>query len=161
VARPEDPSRGRLPVDPDLPASPSAAPPGMSALPALLVAVGGAAGGLARYGLGTALPPVDDGWPWGVFTANALGAFLIAALLVPVLGAGRSPAWVRPAVGTGFCGSFTTMSAVAVTTEQWARGGDLTAAAGWLSASMLSGLLAAGAGILLGRAVLLGRRRSR
>ena len=73
--------------------------------PVLLVAVGGVAGALSRYGALVAFPDLA-----ATFVLNALGAFLLGVLVV------RAPEghWSRPLLGTGVLGGFTTMSAVAV-----------------------------------------------
>lgn len=77
------------------------------ALPALLlvVAVGGALGSLARYGLVVALPDL-----WTTLLINVVGAFLLGVLVA------RRPdgTWSRPFLGTGVLGGFTTFSAFAV-----------------------------------------------
>jgi fluoride exporter len=118
-----------------------------------LVFAGGCAGGLARYGLGKLLPGTDGGWPWGVLTANTTGAFLLAGLLVTTGALSPAVVWLRPALGTGFCGAFTTMAAVAVFVDEQAVA-DLPTAAGFLAASMLAGLAAALLGVAAARGLL-------
>lgn len=73
--------------------------------PVLLVALGGVAGALARYGLVATLPDLRT-----TLAINVVGAFLLAVLV------SRAPAhhWSRPLLGSGVLGGFTTMSAVAV-----------------------------------------------
>ncbi len=117
-----------------------------------LVFVGGAAGGVARHGLTLALP-APGGWPWGTFSANTVGAFLLAVVVVVVVELFDSPWWARPALGTGFCGAFTTMSAVVVTVDTLAMQQRPWTGAGFLAVSMLAGLAAATLGLLVGRAV--------
>ncbi|SOC56428.1 FluC/FEX family fluoride channel [Ornithinimicrobium cerasi] len=77
----------------------------------LAVGLGGAAGAVLRWGLELALP--TDGWPWATLLANVLGS---AALAVLVVHDDRHahPRWLRPGVGTGLLGGFTTFSAYAV-----------------------------------------------
>lgn len=80
----------------------------------LAIALGGAAGAMARYWLSTSvgrrLPPA---FPFGTLSVNITGAFLVG-VLAGVLAAGRlhpgagDLAW--SGLGIGFCGSFTTMS---------------------------------------------------
>jgi fluoride exporter len=125
-----------------------------------LVFAGGCVGGLARHGLSVALP-VSGGWPWGTLVANTLGAFLLAALLVLLLERWAAPGWVRPAVGTGVLGSFTTMSAVVVTVDTLAADRQVAAAAGFLAVSMVAGLAAAVAGVVLARTATTGRTARR
>ncbi|MFB6176589.1 MAG: CrcB family protein, partial [Halobaculum sp.] len=70
----------------------------------VLVAVGGACGALARWGVGE-----FAAGPSGTLAVNVVGSFLLAGLTV------RGPSErTRLAAGTGFCSSFTTYSAFAV-----------------------------------------------
>ncbi len=120
----------------------------------LLVLAGGAAGGTARYGLTLLLPGDAGPWPWAVLVANTGGAFLLAVLLTAGLARAPTDGWLRPALGTGVCGAFTTMSAVAVVAADAAGGADALTAAGFLAANAAGGLLAAATGVLLARLVL-------
>ncbi|VTR77826.1 fluoride efflux transporter FluC [Cellulomonas hominis] len=136
------------PAPEDLPPrAPTTSPRGRAAL-ALLVAVGGAAGSLGRYGLAQALP-VQHGWPLGTLTANLVGAFLLGALL-EALGR-RGPETpgvlrVRLALGTGLLGGFTTFSALALETERLLAAGALGTGLGYAAVSVVGGVLCAAAG---------------
>lgn len=77
------------------------------------VAVGGAVGAALRWGLELALPTGDGGWPWATLLANVLGSAALAWLVVHD-DRHRHPAWLRPGVGTGLLGGFTTFSTYAV-----------------------------------------------
>jgi len=120
----------------------------------LLVAAGGAVGSALRYGVGRAMgPTADAAFPWHTFLINATGAFLIGLLLV---GAARLgwPGWWRPLLAVGLLGGYTTFSTFALeTVELMLRGSYLTAGA-YALGSLAVGVLAAGSGIFLGRAVL-------
>ncbi len=76
----------------------------------LLVAVGAAIGAPLRYGLATWL----DGarWPAGTLLVNVVGSFALGVLV----GAGADGDRLA-LLGTGFCGGFTTFSALAVQTH--------------------------------------------
>src|SRR5437879_3720305 len=74
----------------------------------LAIALGGAVGGLARYGVGRAMSAPDRGWPWSTFMVNVSGAFALALLLVVVLEVLPPHRYVRPLLGTGFLGAYTT-----------------------------------------------------
>ena len=101
---------------------------------ALLVAVGGVVGSLARYGLTDALPDL-----WTTFAINVAGSFLLGVLV-----ARRPPEhWSRPLLGTGVLGGFTTMSALAVQTVD----ASLPTATAYLAATLVVGIGAAAAGL--------------
>jgi CrcB protein len=123
------------------------------------VAVGGFAGGALRYGVGVWLPTSPTGFPWAVFAVNTVGAFVLALLLVLVLEVLPPTTYLRPLVGTGFCGALTTFSSVATGVDQLAARGHAELAAGYLAASLAAGLAAALAGIVLGRAAAAVRHR--
>jgi CrcB protein len=60
---------------------------------------------------------------------------------------------VRPLLGTGFCGAFTTFSSVVVGADELVAHGHAATAAGYLLASIAAGLLAAWLGVVGTRAV--------
>jgi CrcB protein len=73
-------------------------------------------GSLARYGLAEAFPHQPDGFPWATFATNVLGCFAIGVLLARITP--RSHPLLRPFLGTGILGGFTTFSTFAVETER-------------------------------------------
>jgi fluoride exporter len=77
----------------------------------LLVALGGALGSVARYGVGVAAPRVlGAGFPWGTLLVNVVGSFLIALVMhLAVATAAISPS-ARLFLTTGVMGGFTTYS---------------------------------------------------
>lgn len=76
-----------------------------------LVALGGALGSVARYGVGVAAPRVlGSGFPWGTLLVNVVGSFLIALVMhLAVATAAISPS-ARLFLTTGVMGGFTTYS---------------------------------------------------
>jgi CrcB protein len=169
-----------LPIDPDVesaedqhhrPSGPSAAGPfaraRRSRLPRIhpatvvAVAIGGFFGGLLRYAVGLALPTPSGGFPWSIFVVNTGGAFILALLLILVLEVLPPTTYVRPLIGTGFCGALTTFSSVATGVDQLIAGGHVGVAAGYLAGSLAAGLAAAGVGIVLGRSVAAAREKGR
>lgn len=76
------------------------------------VALGGALGSVLRWLLELALPQTS-GWPWPTLLANVAGSAALA-WLVAHGDRHQHPRWVRPAVGTGLLGGFTTFSTYAV-----------------------------------------------
>ncbi|MGH8791800.1 MAG: fluoride efflux transporter CrcB [Stackebrandtia sp.] len=117
------------------------------------VALGGAVGALARYGLDWALPASAGGFPWGTWAANVSGCLLIGALTA-WLAAKPAPRWVRPAIGIGLLGGYTTFSAYAVETANLLADGHARIALTYLLGTVAGALLAVYAGSRMTRAVL-------
>jgi fluoride exporter len=148
-----------LPVDPDIAdpvEQPSVGPPTHQIPhlpPGVLVAifVGGIVGGLTRYGIGRAWPPRSDGFPWDIFAINISGAFALAVLLVCVLEVLPQTHYVRPALGTGFLGAFTTFSSLAVASDQLLAHGHPGLAIGYVGGSLFGGMAAAALGLVVAR----------
>jgi CrcB protein len=151
-----------LPVDPDL--SPFGAArqqkwPRLRALVIAAVFVGGCIGGLGRYLVDDALPNSAHGLPWATLAVNTSGAFLLAVMLVVVGEVVPRSTYILPLLGTGFCGAFTTFSAVTASTDRLVVHGHPAAGLLSLSANMIGGLAAAGLGLGTGRWVAASRRR--
>jgi CrcB protein len=80
----------------------------------ILVATGGAAGSLARYGVARFWPAAPGGWPVPTLTVNLLGSFAIGLLYIYIAARGGSPDNARLFWMTGVLGGFTTYSAFAL-----------------------------------------------
>jgi CrcB protein len=106
------------------------------------VAVGGFAGGALRYAVGLRLPSGAASFPWAVFGVNTAGAGILALLLVLVLEVLPPGTYLRPLVGTGFCGALTTFGSVAVAADQLVAAGRAALALGYVAASLGAGLCA-------------------
>ena len=122
--------------------------------PALIgiVAVGGAIGSLARYGVSHLLP-AQDGIPVGTLVENVLGAFLLGLLLEALLRAGaenRARRAMRLGLGTGLLGGFTTYSALALEVHALWADGRIGLALAYGLGSVVLGTAAATAGIIVG-----------
>ncbi|MFD5200291.1 CrcB family protein [Streptomyces sp. NPDC058375] len=78
------------------------------------VAAGGALGALARYAALVLWPTPAAGFPWTVFVVNVSGCALIGVLMVLAVERGRvTHPLVRPFLGVGVLGGFTTFSTYA------------------------------------------------
>jgi CrcB protein len=115
----------------------------------LLVALGSAIGGSARYGvsiLGARWLGLE--FPWGTLSVNVIGSGLIGWLSasVPVDPPSSRLFWM-----TGICGGFTTFSAFSLETLTLVRQGEAAKAVLYVGASLLVCGLAVAAGALLGR----------
>lgn len=78
------------------------------------VFVGGAAGGLARWGLALALAVPPDRFPLATFLVNVTGAFGLGAVAVLLTERLPPSRHLRPLIGIGFFGAYTTFSIMAV-----------------------------------------------
>lgn len=111
----------------------------------LLIALGGALGGVARFWLtGFVGRRIGESFPWGTLAVNVSGAFLIGLLWAA---AGDSPAWRYLAYG--LLGSYTTVSAFSLQTLTLARDGRPAAALGNVALSLAACFAAVAAGAWL------------
>ncbi len=118
-----------------------------------VIALGGALGSLARYGLGRAWPDAAHELPWTTLSINLLGSLLLGMLVVAVSELWQPHPLTRPLLGTGVLGGFTTFSTFAMQTRSLATGPAIA----YLLLSVLGGLLAAAAGMALLRQLAPGR----
>lgn len=119
--------------------------------PALAVALGGAAGALARFYLVVALRRIDHTFPWGTLLVNVLGSFLIGAVWAWFLDRPGTPEWVRVGLMTGVLGGYTTLSSVSLETVLLLESGAHWPALANLAANFGLGLLACLAALWLFR----------
>jgi CrcB protein len=119
---------------------------------AALVGLGGSLGSIARYLVGSALVvALGPAFPYGTLAVNVTGAFA-AGVLVGIGDVRAVSDATRLLLLTGFLGGYTTYSAFAVETVRLAEQQGWLAAGANVVATLLLGLGAAGAGVLLGRA---------
>lgn len=124
-------------------------------LPYLLVAIGGSAGAVARFALSSWVANLSESrFPWGTFTANVLGCFLIG--IVGTMVAERLtefPMVWRYAVAIGFIGSFTTFSTIKFETQGLLDDGAWVLASLNIALSLFAGLVAVRLGTMVVRAM--------
>jgi len=125
------------------------------------IALGGAVGAASRYEITQAWDRSPTGFPWAVFAINLIGCALIGVLMVLVEERVSRHRLVRPFLGIGLLGGFTTFSSYALDIEQLSRAGAETTAAIYLAATVFGALLAVTLGIMATSAVLRFRRRIR
>ncbi|MFC5720282.1 CrcB family protein [Streptomyces gamaensis] len=106
-----------------------------------VVSLGGGLGAAARYGAGLLWPTADGAFPWTTFFVNAVGCALIGVLLAAIdaLGAHRL---LRPFLGTGVLGGFTTFSTYAVDIQRLAGEGRTALAFAYLAGTLVTALVA-------------------
>jgi CrcB protein len=122
-----------------------------------VVAAGGVLGALARYGLGVVLPRQPTSFPWATFGVNVSGCALIGVLVVLVTEAFPAHPLLRPFLGTGVLGGYTTFSTYVVDTERLVRAGAPVTALAYLGGTLAGALVAAYLGVVSTRALV--RRR--
>ncbi|MFC4761267.1 fluoride efflux transporter FluC [Fructobacillus durionis] len=115
----------------------------------LVVFLGGAIGGLARYGL--SLVPVMGTWPLMTIFINCLGTAILAALGTYMKGLNEKPAYVQDFVGTGLCGGFTTFGALILESYQYLWSGQLVNLFLLIAASIIFALLSLKVGFWIGK----------
>jgi CrcB protein len=118
----------------------------------IAVALGGAAGALARYGLDRLLEHhVVTVFPWSTFTINVIGCFLAGLAIAVLVDRHDLPAWVRTGIVVGFLGAYTTFSTFAQESRDLFAGGHVSLALVNATASVAVGVLAVAAGSGVGR----------
>ena len=116
-----------------------------------VIAVGGAVGALGRQLVGEAWPTVPGTFPWGTFLVNVSGSALIGVLIAALGVLAGHHRLVRPFLGVGILGGFTTFSSYAVQSHALVRSGHLTVAMAYLAGTVLAAVLAAMGGVFLVR----------
>jgi CrcB protein len=124
------------------------------ALQLLLVAVGGALGGAARFWVsGVVARRFGETFPWGTLVVNVSGATAIGALAAILLSVeshavGNVHVWSGLVVG--ILGSYTTVSSFSLQTLALVRAGEPARAIGNIVGSVTLCLLAAALGYAVG-----------
>jgi len=115
-----------------------------------LIALFGAIGTLARYGLqGVVQIRIGGTFPYGTLLINLSGCFLLG--LIGQFTLNRmviSPDW-RVAIAVGFFGGYTTFSSFGWETAKMLEDGEWLRASSYVGASVIAGLLLSIAGIRL------------
>ncbi|QIS24630.1 fluoride efflux transporter CrcB [Nocardia terpenica] len=109
----------------------------------LAISLGGALGALARYGLTLCWPTPSGGFPWAVFTINVTGSFLIGMLMIVITEIRTAHPLVRPFLGVGVLGGFTTFSTYANDIRALLRPDTVATALVYAAATLVCALLAA------------------
>ena len=116
----------------------------------LQVALGGAAGAVARYLTGhAAVRLMGHGFPWGTVTVNVVGSFLMGILVVVL--SEWSANRFAPLLLTGMLGGFTTFSTFSLETMRLFEEGSYWQAGSNVLLNVVICLAFAGFGIFLAR----------
>ncbi len=119
---------------------------------AAAVALGGALGALARWGMSDWVQGrAGLRFPWGTLLVNLTGAFLLG-LAYGVFEHVRLSADARAFLTLGFLGAFTTFSTFSYEAVLLLQNGETGRALGYLGGSVVAGVILAALGLSLGRA---------
>ncbi len=124
------------------------------ALSYVVVGAGGALGAMARYALNVALQRGVN-FPWGTLSANLLGCLIMGVLAQLVASsdwfnnAGIIPDHYRLMFAVGFCGSFTTLSALVMEFHTMLQRNEIFASFLYLMASVVGGFACFYVGFML------------
>lgn len=123
-------------------------------IPILLVALGGALGSLARYGVNVwTARAFGPAFPWGTLTVNVAGGFVMGLIAALLALRGGEAGEARLFLMTGVLGGFTTFSAFSLdAVTLWERG-EAGVALMYVAASVSLSVAALVAGLALGRAL--------
>ncbi|GAA4070499.1 CrcB family protein [Actinomadura miaoliensis] len=118
-----------------------------------VISIGGMAGALARHGVAVAFPHAPGGFAWATFGVNTAGCLLIGVLMVAITEIREAHRLVRPFLGVGVLGGFTTFSTYVVDAQQALQAGAPRTALIYLAATPAAALAAVFTGVHLTRAL--------
>lgn len=115
-----------------------------------LVGIGGAAGSIARFLTGYYVNKfIVSPFPYGTFTANITGCFIIGLVFGMVLRFEWLTPELRLLLATGFCGGYTTFSTFAYENLHLLQTQQYTTFALYTISSLSVGIMAVAAGLFL------------
>ena len=117
------------------------------------IALGGAAGTLARWWIGGLAQGASATFPTGTLMINIIGSFVLGFLGRYLLETSAPPE-LRLALTVGFCGGFTTFSTFSFETAALLEDGSFARAAAYVTASVVLSLAGTFGGLALARLAL-------
>jgi fluoride exporter len=116
-----------------------------------MIAIGGAAGAIARYVLGNYVGSrLGFRFPYGTFVINISGCFLVGVSMALLSRSMASPSW-RYLVPIGFIGAYTTFSTFEYETLRAIQDGQLATGLLNVGLSVVTGFVAVWLGDLFGK----------
>jgi CrcB protein len=117
------------------------------------IAVGGALGAPARYGISQLVFITPGTFPWGTFWTNISGSFALGFFVGFLLRRFPRSRLVRPLVATGFLGAYTTYSTFAVEMDLLVRDDHVAIGLTYAVAGVVAGIVFVWAGLVVGRVI--------
>ncbi|RCK31014.1 protein CrcB [Thalassospira xiamenensis] len=119
------------------------------------IALGGAIGAVARYGVSAFMgATLGHGFPWGTLTVNIVGSFVMGLLIeLSAVKLSLSPE-MRAFLVTGFLGAFTTFSTFSLDVATLYERGNIGLSGLYVAVSVCVGIAALFGAIALVRGVL-------
>jgi CrcB protein len=117
------------------------------------IALAGALGALARYGLDGLVATRSGGFPWGTFVVNISGSFVLGLAFTLLTERYRVDPWIRSGITIGLLGAYTTFSTLSLETFRLFEDGAYGLAFANAVGSLVAGLAAVYVGIVCGRIV--------
>ncbi|GAB3855369.1 CrcB family protein [Nocardioides maradonensis] len=117
-----------------------------------VIAAGGAIGSLARWTMAQVLPTA--GFSWATFLTNVLGCALIGVLMALMIDRWAATRYLRPFLGVGVLGGFTTFSTYQLDVHRLLADGRAPLALLYAAATLLCCLAGVWAGLTGTREVL-------
>ncbi|MGB5106095.1 MAG: fluoride efflux transporter CrcB [Candidatus Zixiibacteriota bacterium] len=119
-----------------------------------LIAILGAGGALARYGLGGLVYRITGGsFPYGTFVVNMIGCFLFGLIWPMAEERLLISSNMRMIILVGFMGSFTTFSSLVFETGELMRDSQWAPALANMGGQVVVGLIMLYIGLLIGRSI--------
>jgi CrcB protein len=112
------------------------------ARPTAAVAAGGVLGALARWAAGLAAPTAPGTFPAATFGVNAVGCLLMGVVVALAVERPGAHPLLRPFLGVGVLGGFTTFSTFAVDAQALLAGGHRATALLYLAGTALTAVAA-------------------
>lgn len=106
------------------------------------ISAGGATGAAGRYLIGATWPTPAGSFPVGTLIINILGCALIGVLMVLITQVWSRQRLIRPFLGTGVLGGFTTFSTYTVDVQRLVAGAHTVTALLYLALTPIGALLA-------------------
>ena len=125
------------------------------------IAAGGMLGALARHALAVVWPNAPGDFGWATFVTNVSGCLLIGVLMVLITEVRTTHRLLRPFLGVGVLGGYTTFSTYAVQAQQAIAVGRPGTALAYLAGTLVAALAAVWCGLTVTRRLTAGASADR